>query len=123
MTINLPPLVGFMAFGCKPSQRATSRSRAASLHILDHFANTFDRRLDLDDVPRYLHVVGLRTDGVGLARHFLRQELELAARALGQVERAGKLLQMTAQPHDFFRDIAALGKDTDFANQVARLER
>ena len=69
------------------------------------------------------HVVGLRADRVRLAKHFLREELELAAGAFGQLQRRVELLQVAAQPDDLLGDVAALGEDADFADQVGRLER
>ena len=49
------------------------------LHILNLFANSFQGRLDLDNVLRDFSVVGLRPDGVNLSAHFLSDEFEFAA--------------------------------------------
>ena len=70
-----------------------------------------------------VHVVGLRADGVGFAKHFLRRETpafgrNFPRRAMQSIE----LLEVAAQPHDLFRDVAPLGKDADFFDQIRRVE-
>ena len=48
------------------------------LDVLHLLAQALDARLELDHPVRDLRVVALRADRVGLAPHFLEQEVELA---------------------------------------------
>ena len=97
----------------------------ASLGILRLLLDPVDARLDLHDPAADLDVTGLARDGVRLAQHLLREEVERSPRGLGVLRRdeAGKLVKMTAEAIHFLGDVAALCKDRHLADDVLFADR
>ena len=93
-----------------------------SFDILDHFANTFDRRLDLNHMPSDLRIVRLGTDRIGFSKHLLSYELQLAASSIPIVHDGIELVQVAAKPHRLFGNVTAFGKQSDLSNQVRRFD-
>ena len=73
---------------------------------MNHFANSLDRSFHFNDQPTDDRVIRFGPDGIGLAKHFLRQEIKLATCALFLLQKRFELLQVAPQSHDLFRDIA-----------------
>src|SRR5262249_41645662 len=92
------------------------------LNILDQFANLLERALDFDDFARNFDVAGLGADGVGLAKHLLGEELQLAAGAFRLVHDVQELIQVARQADDLFGDVAALGEHAHFLDELAAID-
>src|SRR5262245_45776996 len=107
-TRDLPP----SSSPCLTPNSITS-IRGSLLNVLNLLTNPFECGLDLDDKMRNLGVVGLRADRVDFAAHFLGNEFKFAAGAFGEHEGRFVLLQVAAEPDDFFADVAAIGKQGD----------
>ncbi len=90
--------------------------------VLDLFLEPVDRALDFDDVPGDLGVVGLCGDGVGLAEHFLGDEIELPAGVLAGSAGVLESFEMAGEPLDFLADVGALGEDGDFPEQIGLVD-
>src|SRR5580693_4101146 len=90
--------------------------RGASFQIERLLANLFDRRLGQDrqfrdPEARFARAAGLRKNRIGLAIHFLQQEIQLLAGFAAGLEYAAKLARMDFQAGKFFADVAAIGQD------------
>src|SRR5262245_29706176 len=73
-----------------------------SLDILNLLSHPLELRLGVDDQLRHAESVGLRSDGIDLAVHFLQQEVELAAARFGRLDQHRPMAQMRPEPRDLF---------------------
>ena len=98
---------------------------AGSLQVLDLFAEGLDEGLEVDDGGGDLRVVRLGADGVRLAVHLLREEVELAAGGLGRGEERGGVVEVRGEARELLRHVAAVGEERDLASErgVVRRER
>src|SRR5262245_48931642 len=110
-------------FRARPSLRAGAPiHNRKSLDVLHQFPNLLQGSLDLDNVTRDIHVAGLGADRIGLAEHFLSQELQFAACALRLADDFLKLVQMTGQADHLLGDVAALGEDRDLLDKIVTVD-
>ncbi len=66
--------------------------------------------LEHHDLARDRRIVGLRSDGVDLAVHLLRHEIQGAPDRLRTLQNLGELSEMTLQPRQFLGDVRAVGE-------------
>src|SRR5947207_15228151 len=90
----------------------------ALFHVLYLLLQAVDGPLDLHDVAGDLGVVGLAGDGVGLAEHFLADEVELAAGVLAVAAGLLEGPQVARQPLDLLGDVRALREHRHLLDQV-----
>src|SRR5262245_42100452 len=84
------------------------RSAGASLHVLGLFAELFQFGLERDDFARYQAVIGLGTDRIDLAVHFLGQEIERAPDGIVGFQAVVELREMALQPGQLLGDVRAV---------------
>ena len=63
-------------------------------------------------------IAAFAADGIGLAVHFLHQEIQLAAHRLGAFHDFAQLGKMAAQPHRFLIHRQAVGNDAGFGEDA-----
>src|ERR1700759_4071612 len=109
--------VSFGPASISQSPKGPTRSKSTahfrtrwSFDVLHLFAQFFNLGADFQrqrgDGERFaLPSRRFREHRVGLAMHFLKQEIELLAELAGAVEQFGELRQVTAQAIEFFADI------------------
>src|SRR5579859_3887192 len=84
------------------------------LDILDLLANPFDLGLQFYNEGAQRRGTRLRSHGVDLAQHLLREEVEFLAGGLIAADRLLHLLDMMREPRQFFGDVAFLDHHHDF---------
>src|SRR5690606_21938049 len=91
-----------------------------SLDVLDLFLDAVDRPLHLDDRPRNLRVGGLAGDGVRLAQHLLRQEIQRPPHgpAPARRDQFAELLDVPREPADLLRNVGPLRVHRDLADHL-----
>src|SRR5689334_17266651 len=70
----------------------------ASLHILNLLAELLDHGLQFKPDPRERHIIGLCTQGIGLAPEFLRQEIQASADRSALLQQAPRGIHVSTQP-------------------------
>jgi len=93
-----------------------SAARAASVIGLPFAIGSFD--FGRNDARGDFRGVGLGSDGIAFAEHFLGEEVEGAAvGALGS-QTFAELLEVALEPAELLRDIGAIGKERQLAGQT-----
>src|SRR5262245_46274483 len=101
-------------------------SSARLLNVLHLLAHALELRLQLHHPVRDRRVAALRPDRIHLAQELLEQELELAPHRPTRprrVEQVSELIEVTAQAHDLFGDVHAVGRDRDLLVQARLVEQ
>ena len=96
----------------------------ALFDVLGLFLDPINRRLDFNNSSADFHIQAFAGDGVGLAEHFLAQEVERAANRLAMlsINDLTKLDQVAFKPRNFLRDVDTIGKNGHFAEEVFFLD-
>src|SRR4029079_11336978 len=79
-----------------------------SVAIVDLLPHPFELRLGLDDQLRDAQAVGLRSNRVDFAVHFLEQAIQLAGARRRAPDERVPMRQVAAEPRDLLADVGAL---------------
>jgi hypothetical protein len=96
---------------------------AVLLNILNLLFESVDRAFYFYYELGDLGVGGFAGDGVGLAEHFLGDEIEFSAGLVGFVAALPELLQVRIEAGDFLGDVAAVGVYSELAGQHLGVQR
>jgi hypothetical protein len=86
--------------------------------VLEHFTDAFDSDFHINDAVCDGGAVGFGADGIDFAEHFLADEFEFSALGGVSFEESAELFDVASEAGDFFVDIAAIGEDSKFADEV-----
>src|SRR5258707_14872344 len=79
-----------------------------SLDILDLLPDLLELRLDVHHEVRKLHILALRAQGIGFARHFLEQKLQTTPDGCAIGEQRLELIEMAGQAYQLLGDVTAI---------------